>query len=470
MKTAPGALILISFFFLAACKKESFITSPDARVTITADSLKFDTVFTTAGSVTQSFKIVNENDQKINISSVKLMGGNASAYKINADGIVGPDVSNIEIAANDSIYVFVSVIINPNASNLPFVVQDSIQVSYNGRDRLVQLEAWGQNAHFFRNKEINADETWTNDLPYVILGSLVVDPNQILTIEKGCRIYVHADAPLVIYGSIQVNGSVDSADRVYFQGDRLDEPYKDFPASWPGIYFNSGSKDNVFNYAILRNAYQAIAAQDPSPNANPKVTLNECVIDNAYDAGIITNNSSVSATNCLISNCGKNLALIKGGDYQFLHCTIASYSNDYILHKDPVLLASNYINVNNVPQTAPLNALFRNCIFWGEGGLVDDEVVIAQDPGATLTVSFDYGLWKIQKTDPSTVAGVTANQIINNQPPLFDSINTSKRYYDFHLQMNSPAIDKGTNSVVSIDLDGKPRPVGAPDLGCYERQ
>jgi len=470
MKTASGALTLISFFFLVACKKESFITSPDARVTITADSLKFDTVFTTAGSVTQSFKIVNENDQKINVSSVKLMGGNSSAYKINADGFVGPEINNLEIAANDSLYVFVSVIINQNAANLPFVVQDSIQISYNGRDRLVQLEAWGQNAHFFRSKEITTDETWINDLPYVILGSLVVDPNRILSIEKGCRIYVHADAPWVINGSIQVNGGVDSSDRVYFQGDRLDEPYKDFPASWPGIFFNSGSKDNVFNYAVLRNAYQAIAAQDPSPDANPKVTLNECIIDNAYDAGIITSNSSVSATNCLISNCGKNLALVKGGNYQFLHCTIASYSNDYILHKDPVLLASNYINVNNVPQTAPLNALFRNCIFWGEGGLVDDEVVIAKDPGATLNVNFDYGLWKIQKTDPSTVAGVTANQIINNQPPLFDSVNTSKRYYDFHLQMGSPAIDKGTDAGVSIDLDGKPRPVGVPDLGCYERQ
>ena len=84
MKTAPGALILISFVFLFACKKESFITSPDARVTITADSLKYDTVFTTTGSVTQSFKIINENDQKLRISSLKLMGGNSSAYKINA--------------------------------------------------------------------------------------------------------------------------------------------------------------------------------------------------------------------------------------------------------------------------------------------------------------------------------------------------------------------------------------------------
>jgi len=470
MKTAPGALILISIFFLFACKKESFITSPDARVTITADTLKYDTVFTTTGSVTQSFKIVNENDQKISISTVKLIGGNSSAYKINADGFVGPEISNLDIAANDSLYVFVSVVINQNTNNLPFVVQDSIKVSYNGRDRWVQLEAWGQNAHFYRDKEITGPETWVNDLPYVILGSLIVDPNQTLTIEKGCRIYVHADAPLIIAGTLQVQGEKDSAERVYFRGDRLDEPYKDFPASWPGIFFSSGSKDNMFNYAVLKNAYQAIAAQDPAPNTNPKVTLNECIIDNAYDAGIITNNSSVKATNCLISNCGKNLALVKGGDYQFIHCTVASYSNDYILHKDPVLLATNYINVNNVPQAAPLNALFQNCIFWGEGGLVDDEVVIAKDAGTTLAVSFDYGLWKIQKTDPSTVAGVTTNQIINNQPPLFDSVNSSKKYYDFHLQENSPAKDKGVVTGVIIDLDGKPRPVAAPDLGCYEKQ
>jgi len=470
MKTAPAALIAISLIFLWGCKKESFITSPDARVTITADSLKYDTVFTTAGSVTQSFKIVNENDQKINISSVKLMGGNSSAYKINADGFIGPEINNLEIAPNDSLYVFVSVVVDQNSNNLPFIVQDSIRVSYNGRDRWVQLEAWGQNAHFFRNKEIATSETWTNDLPYVILGYLVIDPNQVLTIEKGCHIYVHADAPVVVHGTIQVNGDKDTADRVYFRGDRLDEPYKDFPASWPGIYFTGSSQDNVFNYAVLKNAYQAIAAQDPSSNVNPKVTLNECIIDNAYDAGIITNNSSVSATNCLISNCGKNLALVRGGDYRFIHCTVASYSNDYILHKDPVLLASNYINVNNVPQTAPLNALFQNCIFWGDGGLVDDEVVIARDAGATLAVSFDYGLWKIQKTDPATVAGVTTNQIINNQAPLFDSVNNSKRYYDFHLQEGSPAKDKGTNTGIPIDLDGKPRPVGLPDLGCYEKQ
>ncbi len=456
------------FFF--ACKKDSFITSSDALVTITADTLKYDTVFTTSGSITQSFKIINENDQKLKISSVKLMGGNASTYKINVDGFTGPEVNDLEIAANDSIYVFVSVVIDQNTSNLPFIVQDSIKINYNDADRWVQLEAWGQNAHFLRGKKVSANETWINDLPYVILDSLSIDADKTLTLEKGCRIYVHANAPILVNGSLQVNGQKDSVDRVYFRGDRLDDPYKDFPASWPGIFFSSSSKDNILNYAVLKNAYQAIASQDPSVNLNPKVALNECIIDNAYDAGIVTLNSSVYATNCLVSNCGKNLYLLMGGDYQFVHCTVASYSNNYILHTNPVLLVSNYITVDNVAQTAPLTALFQNCIFWGENGTVDDEVVVAKDNGSSLSVNFDSDLWKIQKTDPSSVAGVTSSQIINNQTPLFDTISTSKNYYNFHLQANSPAANKGVNTIVNIDLDGNPRPIDQPDLGCYEKQ
>lgn len=465
MKTLAAFCLSFLLIFLS-CRKDSFITSPDARVTITADTLKYDTLFVTSGSVYQTFKIINENNQKLRLSSVKLMGTPGSAYKINVDGISGTQFNNLEINANDSLYVFVQVNVDPNASNLPFVIRDSIQVSYNGNNRLVQLEAWGQNAHFFRDKIIAANEAWINDLPYVILGSLTINANQTLTIGKGCRIYVHADAPILVNGSLVVNGLKDTADRVYFRGDRLDDPYKDFPASWPGIFFLQSSKDNVLNYAVIKNAYQAIALQDPSPNANPKLILNECVIDNAYDAGIISLNSSVRANNCLVSNCGKNLFLVKGGDYQFTHCTVATYANQFIDHKDPVLLVTNFININNSPVSANLNAVFRNCIFWGENGLVNDEVVVLKNGNTTFNVNFDYNLWKVQ-TIP---ANITSNQIINNQSPQFDSINTNKNYYDFRLKASSPAINKGVNAAVVIDLDGKPRPVGLPDLGCFEKQ
>jgi hypothetical protein len=186
------------------------------------------------------------------------------------------------------------------------------------------------------------------------------------------------------------------------------------------------------------------------------------VIDNSYDAGIIALNSSIKATNCLVTNCGKNVALVKGGEYTFSHCTIASYSNNYIQHKDPVLFVSNSDGTN----TASLTALFRNCIFWGEGGDVEDEVVVVK--GSTDFVNFDYNLWKV-KTPPQDI--ISAG-IIANQDPQFDSINVSKNYYDFRLtRNNSPAIDAGTGSTVAIDLDGAARPAGLkPDLGCFEKQ
>lgn len=465
MKTL-GILLISLVMLLFSCRKDSFITSGEARVTITADTLKYDTIFVTTGSTYRTFKIINENNQKLRLSSLKLMGGASSVYKMNVDGIPGIQFTNLEIEPNDSLYVFAQVTINPNAANLPFILRDSVEISYNGKKRLVQLEAWGQNAHFFRNKVVAANEIWNNDLPYVILGSLLINTNQTLTINKGCRIYVHADAPVVVNGTLLVNGLKDTVDRVYFQGDRLDEPYKDYPASWPGIFFQPTSKDNVFNYAVIKNAYQAIGLQDPSSTMFPKLTLNECVIDNAYDAGIISINSSVRARNCLISNCGKNLFLAKGGDYQFTHCTVVTYANRFIDHRDPVLLLSNYIVVNNNQITANLNAVFRNCIFWGENGLVDNEVVVTKSGTGTFNVSFDYNLWKVQ-TAPTNINPPSG--IINNQPPQFDSINTSKNFYDFRLKASSPAVNKGANAGVIIDLNGKSRPVGLPDLGCFER-
>ncbi|HEY4936835.1 MAG TPA: choice-of-anchor Q domain-containing protein, partial [Puia sp.] len=37
-------------------------------------------------------------------------------------------------------------------------------------------------------------------------------------------------------------------------------------------------------------------------------------------------------------------------------------------------------------------------------------------------------------------------------------------------EASSPAVDRGSNLGILIDLDGNPRPVNLPDLGCYERQ
>lgn len=459
------ALLLSAFFF--ACKKESFTTNPSAQLKTSVDTLHFDTVFTTTGSVTQFVKIINDNNKAIRVNSVRLAGGLSSPFKINVDGVQGPEVNNLEISANDSAYIFVTVSINPNTANLPFIVQDSIEVTYNGNKKWIQLDAFGQNAHFLRNYEITSNEIWNDDKPYVILGRLTVDTNTTLTIRKGCRIYMHADAPFIVHGTLQTAGEKWDSTRVVFSGDRLDAPYKDFPASYPGLIFTDVSKDNVLTYTTIKNAYQGIVLVNPSVNANAKLSLHQTIIDNAYDAGILSINSSITARNVLVSNCGKNLVLAKGGTYDFLHCTIVTISNRYIQHKEPVLFVSNFVTQNNSPVAASLTATFRNCIFWGEqNGLVENEVVVAKQGNTSFNVLFDQVLWRVQ-TQPtnSTISGA-----INNQNPQFDTLNSTQRIFNFKLREGSAAINKGANSSLNVDLDGNPRPVGLPDLGAYERQ
>jgi len=461
-------LLILSFpvLFILSCRKDSFITGKDALIHFSADTLFFDTVFTSSGSITEAVKIVNNNNQKLRLSDVKLMGGSGSYFTINIDGSPGPEQGGLELEANDSLYLFVAVTIRPGSSNLPFIVQDSIQVSFNGNQKYIQLQAWGQNAHFLRNETIRGNTTWDNTLPYVILGGLQVDTNATLTIPRGCRIYIHADAPLLVDGTLQVSGDKSDSTKVYFQGDRLDEPYREYPGSWPGIYFRNTSINNNLQFAVIKNAYQGVVAEGPSLNAVPKLVLNQCIIDNSYDAGILGAQSSIQASNCLISNCGKNIVLGYGGSYQFTHCTAASFSNDLIAHTFPVLSVSNYVAQGSAIATADLTANFVNCIFWGGNGSVDNEVLVSQQGSNPFSVNFSNCLWKV-KTTP---AGISSSDIIANNDPLFDSVNNSRRYYDFHLKAGSPAINKGVSTALTVDLDGNIRPVGLPDLGCYERQ
>ncbi|WEK37253.1 MAG: choice-of-anchor Q domain-containing protein [Candidatus Pseudobacter hemicellulosilyticus] len=458
-------LVLLAGCILPSCRKQSFITG-NAGLGTSADTLHFDTVFTTIGSVTQVFKILNQNEQKLRLRQVSLGGGNSSFFRINVDGLTGPAVNNLEMEANDSLYVFVSVRIDPSSANLPFVIRDSIHIQYNEQEQWVQLEAWGQNAHFLRKPVISQDQTWTSTLPYVILGALQVDTGVTLSIQKGARIYAHADAPFIVDGTLLVQGEAGEGNQVSFLSDRLDEPYRDFPAGWPGLVFRGSSQDNLLRFAHIKNAYQGIAAEHPSISMNPRVKLEQCIIDNCYDAGILGINTVIEATNCLISNCGKNIQLVFGGHYVFNHCTVAAYSNAYIQHKEPVLFAGDYLRQGNGVYTADLNAFFSNCIFWGDNGTVDNEVMTQKEGNGAFNVVFDNCLWKVKTVPANTVV----NNTIVNIAPAFDSIDNQQRYYNFRLKEGSEGIDKGAASGAGIDLDGLPRPVGLPDIGCYEKQ
>jgi len=457
-------IIFLSILIFFSCKKDSFITSPDASLNTSADTLSFDTVFTNVGSITQAFKIFNNNNQKLRISSIKLSGGSASPFKINVDGTAAPEVDDVEINSNDSIYVFVQVNVNPSSSALAFILSDSIQINYNGNKKFVQLQAYGQNAIFLKKQIIKGNTTWNKTLPYVILGGIQVDTGATLNIEAGTKIYLHADAPFLVDGTLITNGTKDEP--VIFTGDRLDEDYSGLPASWPGIYFRNTSENNAMIHTVIKNAYQGIIAQALSTTSKPKLNLSRCIIDNIYDAGITGINTNIYADNCLISNCGNNINLEFGGSYRFINCTVASYGTIYIDHKEPVLNIYNYLPDVGTNPTAALNAFFQNCIFWGDGGIVDDEIAIDKQGSSSFSATFDHVLYKAQDEIPNA----TFISSLKNETPMFDSINISKNIFDFHFNKNpsSPAIDAGVATPFLYDLDDKLRD-SKPDIGCYER-
>jgi hypothetical protein len=273
---------------------------------------------------------------------------------------------------------------------------------------------------------------------------------------------MHADAPFLVDGTLVTNGT--KTDSVTFQGDRLDNDYKDLPASWPGIYFRNSSTSNSLRYTIIKNGYQGVIAGQAN-GSFPKLSLNECTIDNIYDAALTGINSSIRALNCLITNSGLNVLLVNGGNYEISHCTVASYSNVFIPHKRPVLVISNWDSTNQV-NTYDLQATLTNNIFWGDQGNVENEVVVFRRGPNPFSVTLENCLYKAA-TPPNHVNSV--NNLVN-QPPLFDTIDDNGKFYDFRISKGrSPAIDKGKPLGVPTDLDGLPRGI-PPDIGCYEKQ
>ncbi len=466
---------IISFFLIQSCRKEVFYNDPDALLRFNEDTVHFDTVFTTVGSITLPLKIFNDYNDPIIISSIELAGGEASQFRMNVDGDAGTVFHDIEIPANDSLYIFIEVTVDPNALALPYVIEDSIVFETNGNLQDVNLVAWGQNAHFHFG-EIVCGEVWEDDLPHVIYSYVYVDTACLLTIEKGCNIYVHGGSSIIVQGTLQINGEADSIVRI--QGDRLEDFYKDVPGQWNGIYILRNSAGSDFKYVDIFNSIDGISMGGKLDDEFtfediadylielPELTISNSTIRDCQNNGIFTLNSKIIATNVLIYNCGlSDAALFLGGDYDFKFCTLANYSSTWLTHQTATLGFLDYyaFSTDWIAQ-ADLTANFTNCIVYGslpEG----NEIVI--DTSLTPTVfdfSFDHC---ILRTDIEQDLLDQTSSIFNSDP-VFENIG-ERKYNPFD---GSPAIDAGINIIgIDDDLLGMPRPVGvSSDIGAFEKQ
>ena len=145
---------------------EIISTDPGYQLTFSTDTIAFDTVFTSIGSVTKRFLVRNQNPNALIIEKIYVGNGQDSPYSITVSGYESNSVENQQILGNDSLLVLVSVKIDPSDESLPFVVRDSIVFITNGNLQDVKLQSWGQNAHFIGNVVLDCDTQWTPDLPY----------------------------------------------------------------------------------------------------------------------------------------------------------------------------------------------------------------------------------------------------------------------------------------------------------------
>ncbi len=449
-------LIFLTFIGFSCRKKDTIDTSPSLKLTFSADTVLFDTVFTTIGSITQRLLVYNMNDSKVRISSIRLAGGSNSYYKLNIDGSATSSLSDVEIPSHDSLFIFIRVMIDPNNHNTPLVVADSILFTTNGNLQDVKLVAWGQDAYFYKDKTLSGTVTFDSLKPHVVYGYLRIDTSGSLTLTKGCRLYFHSKSSLSVSkdATLNVEGTLEHP--VLFTGDRLDPFYRDLPGQWDGINLERGSKANRINYAIIKNGSYGLTVDSLSSGNDTVLVLKNTIIQNMASSCLIGYATILSSVNCVIGNCGGTaLSLINGGSYTFLHLTLANYWTNSV-RVAPSLYISNK-SFSMIPNNL-VRAWFGNSILYGSN---DNELTLDSVP-AQFNYFFDHCLLKTTEniSQPSHFSG----SFINTDPLFIDPV-----LYNYQLDSLSPARLRGIPMGVDYDIKGVLRG-NPPDLGAYQVQ
>lgn len=479
-----GFLLCILLVFLACasgCKKDNVVTE-EGELGFSSDTITFDTVFTTLGSATLSFKIYNRGSAMLRIRSISLAGAEHSFFRLNIDGEPTPSVKNVDVPPDDSLFIFVAVTIDPLNSDNPLVVKDSVLFDINGRISDVKLIAYGQDVNLINGK-ILGSVVWTRNKPYLVYNSMAVDTAATLTIEAGTQVYFHKNSSMIVWGKLLVNGTADEP--VVFQNDRLEEFYDIIAGQWGTIYIDPISTGNVINHAVIKNSIAGIQIGFPSDYSVPELELSNSIIQNVSFAGIYAFGAKITCFNTVIADCaGAATALLRGGSYRFMHCTV---SNNGVLgssRTNPSVVLTNfflnpeydetlgdYVYVNRSGDLA--EATFSSCIIYGN---TSHEFQLVNNQTNVFNYKFDHCLVKASEDSVDVTDVIHYNALIFNKDPEF--VNDSDRYHlDFRLDTLSPAKDSGdpqlpvTFPLLENDMTGLSRlSDGKPDLGAYERK
>jgi hypothetical protein len=471
--------IIVSSLFFSSCKKDEMLTDSSAKLDFSTDSVLFDTVFTTLGSTTKTFRIYNTHSQPMTISRIYLATGSSSPFKLNVDGISGKSINDVEILGGDSLFVFVQVTVDPTGVNNPLLIKDSVIFETNNNIQDVKLTAVGQDVYLHKPNHfptngfppysiIGCNETWTNDKPHLIFGYAVVDSACTLTMNPGTRVHLYNGGVLWVYkdGTLIVNGTNNN--EVTFQGTRLESVYQDIPGQWGKIWLSKGSKNNIINYAIIKNGGIGIQVDSLGPAGTPTLKLSNTVIKNMTAAALFAQGSWIWSNNCLFANCGQYVAALTiGGNYRFEHCTFGNYWEGSEARETPLLFLNNYyINQSTVYVRALDSCNFKNCIL--DGDLSEEIGIDFYDTAGPSYYSYFFDHCMLKTTRDISSPTLYSNCLVNQNSAFHNTV-----VGDYRLDAGSAARNSGSTSIsVTRDLKDQVRPNAGdssiPDMGCYE--
>lgn len=422
------ALLLIGFIVsLSSCRKDFDFEPSSGNLRFSRDTVYLDTVFTNIGSSTYTLKVYNRSDKDISIPEIKLGKGLESKYRITVDGMTGNNnriFNNVELLANDSMYVFIEVTADVAEANpSDFLYTDQIQFGVGSGLQTVELVTLIQDAVFLYPQRfddgttesitIGEDEIYgfildhddhndeyhfTDDKPYVIYGYAGVPSGETLTIDPGARIHFHESSGILIGqgGAIQANGDWSSTDaqenQIIFEGDRLEPGFADIPGQWGTIWISPNAAASSFNHVTIRNGIIGLYVQ-----SNPAgLTIKNTQIYDHSQYGILGQTATITAENLVINNAGKTaMACTFGGNYQFTHCT---FNNNWPSSSQLAVSVDNYLldeNGNHVPEDLT-RAEFRNCIIYSSNSRA--YLLFRDNAAAFDNVRFDHCLLKFNNT------------------------------------------------------------------------
>ncbi|GHV03988.1 hypothetical protein FACS189416_1390 [Bacteroidia bacterium] len=467
---------------LIACNDldKDYAVNPNLRLGFSVDTLSFDTVFTAVGSVTRQFMVYNTNKEALNIETIRLLQDTKSGFRINVDGRNGESFSNVRIAGNDSLYVFVEVTVDPADENQPFLLEDKLEFTFNGNRQSVVLQAFGQDVHLLKGGYVLTQDTvWPSDRPYLIYDSVTVDPGVTLTIEKGAILYMHDKAKWIVNGTLKAIGTLEEP--VIFRGDRFDNltekiPYDRVPNQWDGLFFGTGSFDNEMEHTIVRNGRNGLTFAESLPEQT-KIRITNSQITNMGDSLLTAVNCRIEAVNTEFSNASKSVVWLTGGTTRFIHCTLANYFVVNPGRKDNAMLT-----LSN--KSFPLSeASFDNCII--DGSHYGRELSIDLPEGAKFSYRFNHCAINTKEVEDTAFVSVQFLQVSYSSPNYYKSIGTAENglFYDFRLDLmkdkankpleNQPIIGKADPAIATqypLDRFGIDRTTSedGPDIGAYE--